>query len=147
MYTTNGIGTGLTITPWSLNGKKPWTFGDVIGCDPKEVACAAFNVAVACEMQGLFDLARKCGLLAKTLDMPETNITRTSCRNGTNKRNCFERKDPRIHKTVVSFNDREMAVIDHFCEKYNIKVRSRMYREAIIGTILRKLEEDHPRLF
>jgi hypothetical protein len=48
---------------------------------------------------------------------------------------------------VVSFNDRELAVIDLFCVNYNIKVRARMYREAIIGTILRKLEEDHPRLF
>ena len=39
----------------------------------KEVACAAFNVAVACEMQGLFDLARKwLDFSQKTLDMPET---------------------------------------------------------------------------
>jgi len=58
-----------------------------------------------------------------------------------------EKIPPRIHKTVVSFNDREMAVIDYFCEKYKIKVRSRMYREAILGTILKKIEEDHPRLF
>ncbi len=58
-----------------------------------------------------------------------------------------EKLPPRIHKTVVSFNDREMAVIDFFCEKYKIKVRSRMYREAIISTILKKIEEDHPRLF
>jgi metal-responsive CopG/Arc/MetJ family transcriptional regulator len=58
-----------------------------------------------------------------------------------------EKPLPRIHKTVVSFNDREMAVIDKFCERYKIKVRSRMYREAIIATILKQLEEDHPRLF
>jgi len=58
-----------------------------------------------------------------------------------------EKNLPRVHKTVISFNDREMAVIDHFCEKYKVKVRSRMYREAIITTILRQLEKDHPRLF
>ncbi len=39
----------------------------------KEAACAAFNVALACEMQGKFELAEKwLNLSQKTLDMPET---------------------------------------------------------------------------
>ncbi len=54
---------------------------------------------------------------------------------------------PRIHKTVVSFNDREMAVIDYFCEKYKVKMRSKLYRQAIIETLLKRLDEDHPTLF
>lgn len=58
-----------------------------------------------------------------------------------------EKKLPRIHKTVLGFNDHEMAVIDYFCEKYKIKVRSKLYREAIIATLLRKLEDDYPTLF
>lgn len=58
-----------------------------------------------------------------------------------------EKIPPRIHKTMLSFNDREMAVIDYFCQKYKVKVRSKLYREAIISTILKKLDEDHPTLF
>jgi tetratricopeptide (TPR) repeat protein len=39
----------------------------------KEAACASFNVALACEMQGNFELAKKwLNLSQKTLDMPET---------------------------------------------------------------------------
>lgn len=58
-----------------------------------------------------------------------------------------EKLPPRIHKTVVSFNDREMAVIDYFCEKYKVKMRSKLYRQAILETLLRRLDEDHPKLF
>jgi len=43
----------------------------------KEVACAAFNVALACEMQGNFALAEKwLDLSQKTLDMAETRYYR-----------------------------------------------------------------------
>lgn len=44
------------------------------GTNAKEVACAAFNLALACEMQGHFELAEKwLELSRKTYNMPETS--------------------------------------------------------------------------
>jgi len=44
----------------------------VKGTNAKEVACAAFNLALACEMQGNFELAQKwLDLSQKTYDLPE----------------------------------------------------------------------------
>jgi hypothetical protein len=44
----------------------------VKGTNTKEVACAAFNLALACEMQGNFELAQKwLDLSQKTFELPE----------------------------------------------------------------------------
>lgn len=43
------------------------------GNNAQEVACAAFNVALSCEMQGYFDLAKEwLEFSSKTFSMPET---------------------------------------------------------------------------
>lgn len=44
-------------------------------------------------------------------------------------------------------NRRELNALDAFCEKYKISNRSKFMREAIITTILKKFDEDHPSLF
>ena len=56
-------------------------------------------------------------------------------------------KAVRSHRKTLMFNDKEMAVIQHFFKKYKIQNESKFFREAIIATILRKTEEDHPTLF
>lgn len=49
----------------------------VKGTNAKEVACAAFNMALACEMQGNFELAQKwLDLSQKTFDLPEAKYYR-----------------------------------------------------------------------
>ncbi len=49
----------------------------VKGTNAKEVACAAFNMALACEMQGNFELAGKwLDLSQKTFDLPEARYYR-----------------------------------------------------------------------
>ncbi|HOO42718.1 MAG TPA: DUF6340 family protein [Bacteroidales bacterium] len=49
----------------------------VKGTDTKEVACAAFNMALACEMQGNFELAEKwLDLSQKSYDLPEAKYYR-----------------------------------------------------------------------
>jgi ATP-dependent helicase/DNAse subunit B len=53
----------------------------------------------------------------------------------------------RIYKKNILFNSREIKAIDSFCRKYGIANRSKFMREAIIETILKKLDEDYPRLF
>jgi metal-responsive CopG/Arc/MetJ family transcriptional regulator len=59
----------------------------------------------------------------------------------------LESKPKRLHKHTISFNDKEIKVIDQFVAKYKIKNKSKFFREAIIATILRKMEEDYPTLF
>ena len=53
----------------------------------------------------------------------------------------------RRHRKVITFNDRELEVVNAFCKKYKIDNQSKFIREAVISTILRKTEEDHPTLF
>ena len=56
-------------------------------------------------------------------------------------------KPARRHRKVVSFNDSELEVVNAFCKKYKIDNHAKFIREAVISTILRKTEEDHPTLF
>ena len=53
----------------------------------------------------------------------------------------------RKNKKSILFNNKEMKVIESYCEKYRIQNRSKFMREAIITTILKKLDEDYPTLF
>ncbi|MDR1348504.1 MAG: hypothetical protein LBJ63_08800 [Prevotellaceae bacterium] len=57
------------------------------------------------------------------------------------------KKAKRTHRQTIIFNDIEMSVITNFCNKYKITKRTKFFREAIISTILQKLEENHPTLF
>jgi hypothetical protein len=67
-------------------------------------------------------------------------------KNTTNEKNIL-RTTRRKHRKVLAFNDAENEAIKNFCAKYKISNQSKFFREAIISTILRKLEEDHPKLF
>ncbi|MFA5713543.1 MAG: hypothetical protein WC960_05135 [Bacteroidales bacterium] len=53
----------------------------------------------------------------------------------------------RRHRKVIAFNDKELEVFNYFCEKYKIASPAKFCREAIITTILKQLERDHPTLF
>ncbi|MDR1226979.1 MAG: hypothetical protein LBK47_08810 [Prevotellaceae bacterium] len=53
----------------------------------------------------------------------------------------------RVHRRVITFNHEENTVIENFMRKYGIQNRSKFFREAIITTILQKMEQDHPTLF
>jgi hypothetical protein len=59
----------------------------------------------------------------------------------------LESKPKRQYKHTISFNEKEYKVIGQHISKYRIKNKSKFFREAIIATILRKAEEDHPTLF
>ena len=53
----------------------------------------------------------------------------------------------RIYKGTILFNEKEMQAINHYCKKYKITNRSKLMREMIIGSILKKFDEDYPTLF
>ncbi len=53
----------------------------------------------------------------------------------------------RINRCTILFNTPESRAIDHFCNKFRIKNKSRFMREAIITEVLRKFDANYPTLF
>lgn len=44
-------------------------------------------------------------------------------------------------------NDSEMRTLEKYCERYTVTNRSRLIRETLMRTILKRFEEDTPTLF
>ncbi len=53
----------------------------------------------------------------------------------------------RKNRVAIMLNDEEMKALNRFISTYKIKNKSRFVREALMTTILKKFEEDHPTLF
>jgi hypothetical protein len=53
----------------------------------------------------------------------------------------------RTNRTSILFNHREQEAINLFCEKYQIRNKSKFMREAIMTEILKKFDDDYPTLF
>lgn len=53
----------------------------------------------------------------------------------------------RRHRQVIYLNDCEMAAIDRYCSRFNIRTKSVLYREAVMEKILSELQDSHPTLF
>ena len=56
-------------------------------------------------------------------------------------------KAVRKHRKTILFNDKELEAVQLYCKKYKVKSQAKFYREAIITTILKQFDEDHPKLF
>lgn len=53
----------------------------------------------------------------------------------------------RCNRVVISLNDKEMAVLNRFYDKYKITNKTKWLRETIIVTVLKQFESDAPTLF
>ena len=53
----------------------------------------------------------------------------------------------RVNRYTILFNMPESKAIDHFCNKFRIKNRSKFMRKAIISEVLRKFDANYPTLF
>lgn len=53
----------------------------------------------------------------------------------------------RKHKKSVLLNDKEIAVLNQYCEKYKVKNKSKLIRESLFTSILETFENDYPTLF
>lgn len=58
-----------------------------------------------------------------------------------------KRNTVRTHRQVFVLNDEENKVLNRYIAKYKIPNKSKFIRETVMVSIIRKLEEDHPRLF
>ena len=53
----------------------------------------------------------------------------------------------RTHRQIFTLNDEENKALNRYIEKYKVQNKSKFIREAVMLTIIRKMEEDHPTLF
>ena len=53
----------------------------------------------------------------------------------------------RRHRQVIYLNDREMAAVRAYCERFSIDTKAPLFRQAIMEKILTELEDNHPTLF
>ncbi len=58
-----------------------------------------------------------------------------------------KRNSTRKNRVAIMLNDEELKALNRFIETYNIQNKSRFVREALMTTILKKFDEDHPTLF
>jgi len=63
------------------------------------------------------------------------------------RRKVKDKKLKRTNRHTIMFNNRELGVLKAYCAKYKIRNMSKFMREAIIITVLKKLEDDYPTLW
>ncbi len=59
----------------------------------------------------------------------------------------IKRNSVRTHRQVFALNDDENKVLNRYIAKYKVQNKAKFIRETLMLAIIRKLEEDHPRLF
>ncbi|MBO4518865.1 MAG: hypothetical protein J5704_02370 [Paludibacteraceae bacterium] len=57
------------------------------------------------------------------------------------------KKQPREYRISIMLNESEQRTLDRFCERYGVENRSKLIRETLMRTILKKLDSDQPTLF
>jgi hypothetical protein len=58
-----------------------------------------------------------------------------------------KRNSLRTHRQIFTLNDEENKALNRYICKYKITNKSKFIRETLMLSIIRKMEEDHPRLF
>lgn len=58
-----------------------------------------------------------------------------------------KRNSTRTHRQVFALNDDENKALNRYIAKYKIQNKAKFIRETLMLAVIRKLEEDHPRLF
>ena len=53
----------------------------------------------------------------------------------------------RNRRQVIYLNSKEMEAIEQYCQKFSVRAKAALYREAIMDKVLSELKENHPTLF
>ena len=56
-------------------------------------------------------------------------------------------RERRCHRVTIMLNDSELRVLNRYCQQYGLKNRSRVVRETLVRSILKRMDEDTPTLF
>ena len=60
-----------------------------------------------------------------------------------------ERQDKlvRRYRKTILFNEKELSLINLYCEKYSVRSKSAFIRNVVISHILEQIDDNYPRLF
>lgn len=53
----------------------------------------------------------------------------------------------RIHRITILLNDKEKRALERYCDQYTVHNRSRLVRETLMRSILKRFDDDSPTLF
>ena len=53
----------------------------------------------------------------------------------------------RHYRKTVLFNEKELSLINQYCEKYSVRSKSGFIRNVVITHILEQIDDNYPRLF
>ena len=53
----------------------------------------------------------------------------------------------RNRRKTVFFNEKELSLIDQYCERFSIRNKSAFMRDIVISHILKQLDDNYPKLF
>jgi hypothetical protein len=53
----------------------------------------------------------------------------------------------RRYRKSILFNEKELSLINQFCEKYSVRNKSAFIRNIVISHILEQMDDNYPRLF
>jgi len=53
----------------------------------------------------------------------------------------------RKHRHTIMLNDLEYKAMLEYCQKYKVKNKSQLIREALFSKVMKSMDEDHPTLF
>ena len=60
-----------------------------------------------------------------------------------------ERQDKlvRRYRKTILFNEKELSLINQYCEKYSVRSKSAFIRNVVISHILEQIDDNYPHLF
>ncbi len=58
-----------------------------------------------------------------------------------------QRELVRRYRKTILFNEKELSLINQFCEKYSVRNKSAFIRNIVISHILEQMDDNYPRLF
>jgi metal-responsive CopG/Arc/MetJ family transcriptional regulator len=56
-------------------------------------------------------------------------------------------REARTHRVGIMLNDSELRALERYCDRYNVRNRSRFVRETLMRAVLKQFEKDSPTLF
>lgn len=82
--------------------------------------------------------------MSKTTNSPEGSTNNKPERSSAKK---FRRQMMRTHRVTIMLNDAEQRALDRYLDKYSISNRSKLIRETLMMSILKRFDTDSPTLF
>jgi len=57
------------------------------------------------------------------------------------------KKEERNHAINIMLNDSEMRMLQRYCDRYDVRNRSKLIREVLMTHVVKQLDKTNPTLF